>query len=486
MNKRVLLILIASFLILFPAICQRDEDFNCFTILVGKNASIDGSVLLGHNEDNAGENFSDFHLVPRIEHTPGEFQVLLSGDSIAETVTTNGYFWITVSKFNAEQYLNEWGVTITSDASRSKETNGQGRIGPVLRKIVAERAHNAREAVKIAGNLIEKYGYSSSGRIYSIADPREAWVFEAVNGKHWIARRVPDDEVVLIPNYYVIDSVNLADTVNFMSSPDIISYAVQQEWYDPSEGQKFNFRKAYCRQDRLYSMTNIARHWAALNILSDKQYEIYDDFPFSFKPKKKVSIQYLMNVLQNHYEGTEFEMNPSYSYGNPHNNTTTMRICSKYNTFSTVVQLREWLPVDIGCVFWTAARHPCFQPYVPWYYGISEIPPGFESEGYEQAMDNYLQKERDCRQLFSDAACWSYIDFASKVDKDYGEQIAALKKWKRKFESDEFQMIAEQENKIILIYKSDPDAARKMLTDLTSLFAERALSETRKKLKEER
>ncbi len=462
---------------------QQENGFNCFTILVGKNATIDGSVIIAHNEDNSGETFADWHKVPRIKHRAGSYQQFLSGDSIAEISETNAYLWITVSQYNAEQYLNEWGVTITTDASRSNEKDAEGRIGQCLRRIMAERSHSAREAVKLAGSLIEKYGYSMSGRIYSVADPNEAWVLEVVNGKHWISERVPDNEVALVPNYYVIQNVDLTDTLNFLASPDIIDYAVQQGWYNPESGGSFNFRQAYCRQDRLYSMTNIARRWSALNLLSDKQYGIYDNFPFSFKPKQKLDIQELMLVLQNHYEGTEFEMNPAYNHGDPHNNTTTMRICSKYNTFSTVVQLRSWMPVDIGCVMWIAPRFPCMQPYVPWYYGITKIPTGYENESYEVALDNYLVKDRNLRELFPNAAYWVFLDVANKTLENYGEKIGSLKRSKQKFQSKEFKTVSEKEQEILHTYQTNPETAQRMLTDVTGLFAERALDMTKKRLK---
>ena len=252
---------------------QSEFDLNCYSILVGKNASTDGSVFFAHNEDDMGQNFVDLHKVPRINHKLGEKQIFMNGtDSIDEVSETFGYLWITGAVYNEEQYLNEWGVAITSNSSRSKVVNGNGRIEHNLRRLVAERARSAREAVKIAGSLVEKYGYASSGRVYSIADPKEAWVFEVTEGKHWIARKVPDDEVVIIPNYYVIDDFNISDTLNYLSSHDIIEYAVSNGWYDPKTDKSFNFRKAYCRKDRFEAVFNIARKWIILNKLSEKQY----------------------------------------------------------------------------------------------------------------------------------------------------------------------------------------------------------------------
>lgn len=470
-------------LISYRAESQHDSYYNCFTILVGKNASADGSVLLGHNEDNHGDTFTDWHKLPRKMHRQGSYQIFLSGDSIEEAEQTNACLWIGVSEYNAEQYLNEWGVAITTDASHSKVKDGRGRIVQCLRRIMAERAHSAREAVKIAGRLIETYGYNHSGRIYSVADPNEAWILEVINGKQWVAARVPDNEVVLVPNYYVIDYIDLTDTINFLSSPDVIDYAVQQGWYDPEKREPFNFRDAYCNPYYLHARTNVVRKWAALNILSDKQYGINDEFPFSFRPEEKVGLKDIMNVLQNHYEGTEYAANSVDSTGNPHK-ARISRICNQKNTFSMIVQLRSWLPVDIGCVVWFAPRYPCIQPYIPWYYGINTIPAGYENESYEIALDNYLNKDRNFREIYPQAGFWIFRDYASYMDKNYADQIEEVKKWKHNIESKVFKTVAKKEKKIIRIYGSDPVSAQKMMTKITSSFAEKVLKETNKKLKQ--
>jgi dipeptidase len=346
------------------AAAQDTSGYNCFTILVGRNASADGSVFIAHNEDNPGDAFVDLHKVPRIRHAPGEMQEFaFHSDSIEEAAETNGYLWISSSNYNAEQYINEWGVAVTSNASGSKIDGTPGRIEHNLRRLIAERAHSAREAVLIAGSLIERYGYAASGRIYSFADPDEAWVLEVARGEHWLARRVPDDEVVLVPNYYVIDSFDTADTVNCLSTPGIVEFAVKNGWTTPDTGRPFNFRKAYGFPARLDAISNIARKWIALVILSPKWYRFYSDFPFSFKPRKKIAVQDLMRILENHYEGTEFEMHPSYARGCPHSNTAITRICNSRTDFGSVIQLRKRLPAGVGNVMWVAPRNPCCQPF---------------------------------------------------------------------------------------------------------------------------
>jgi len=108
MNKLLVIMLISGFSF-NTCRCQNESGHNCFTILVGKNASKDGSVFVAHNEDDLNDhNFVDLHKVPRIKHKVGEKQIFLDNtDSLDEVAETFGYFWITGSKYAEEQYLNE-------------------------------------------------------------------------------------------------------------------------------------------------------------------------------------------------------------------------------------------------------------------------------------------------------------------------------------------------------------------------------------------
>ena len=472
---------------------QSEVELNCFTILVGKNASSDSSVFIAHNEDDLNDhNFVDLHKVPRLKHKTGEKQIFLyNRDSIDASGETFEYFWITGSQYIEEQYLNEWGVAITSNSSRSKVQNGNGRIDHNMRRIVIERARTAREAVKISGSLVDKYGYASSGRVYLIADPNEAWVFEVANGKHWIAKRVPDDEVAIIPNYYVIDDFIPADTLNYLSSQDIIDYAETNGWYNPQADKSFNFRKAYGHPDRLNAVWNIARKFVILNKFSEKQYKFSDDFPFSIKPKQKVNIQLLIDALQNHYENTEYENGFSIRNSSPHKRNglgvkDTMNVCNFYNDYSCITQLRNWLPAEIGNINWIAPRYPCIQPFIPWYYGITKISSNYEKATYTEALENYNNKNRNYITMYPDHACWVFDDFANKTDSCYSKEIKSLREWKNEFQTNVFKTINEKETSIINTYEPNREKSLQMLTDLTNGLAEKVLAETKDKLREMR
>lgn len=463
--------------------CQIKSDYNCYTIIVGKNASTDGSVFLAHNEDAGEELLVDLHKVPKIIHKKGDVLKLNENTSIPQPDSTLSYLWIDMPGLEfSDSYLNEYGVAITSNQCKSKEITEQGIIGYMLRKIMAERARTAREAVKIAGMLVEKYGYNYSGRTYCIADNKEGWVFEVVKGKRWIAQRVPDDEIMIIPNYYVIDEVNLNDTMNYMASPDIRDYAIKNNWYNPMKDGNFNFKKTYSDSESLKSMSNIARKWAALNIFSEKQYGIHDDFPFSFIPKRNITLEELMNIMKNHYDYTELELNPNTSTGNPHPNKI-MTICSETNQYCYIAQLRSGMPKEIGNIMWFAPRRPCERPFIPFYSGIKSIPLNYERESYTMAFNSHFDDTKNIRTMFPEHASWLFYDYAKVIDFDYKnlKKDLSLKIYFYKKNIIEEQAILEDE--LITLYKTEPEVVKQRLTDFCNKHASKLLSETRDFLK---
>ncbi len=181
-------------------------DGECFTVLVGRKASADGSVMVAHNEDDRGDIVVNLRKI-----APGE-----TGGGAA------GLLWIeaTTQEF-ADSFINEHGVLVTSDSCPSRvtaEDYTDGGIGGMLRRLVAEQATSARDAVRIAGELVEKHGYRASGRTYSIADRKEAWLLAVLRGRRWYAQRVPDDAVAVIPNHFTIRGIRPDDPDSFMGS----------------------------------------------------------------------------------------------------------------------------------------------------------------------------------------------------------------------------------------------------------------------------
>ena len=449
------------FLFIFHFIFSQDDgsQYNCFSILVGKGATIDGSVLFAHNEDDSGINLVNWYKVPRLTHQKGENISLINGGQLPQIDETFSFLWLEMpGQTFSDSYMNEWGVTIASDACRSKEDKPDlvdGGIGYYLRRIMAERAKSAKEAVKIAGAIIDSIGYASSGRTYCIADPNEAWMISIVNGKHWVAQRIPDEHVAIIPNYYTIQDIDLTDTLNYLGSIDIIDYAIQKGWHNPESGKEFNFRLAYGKPSSINSIRNIAREWSAINILSQIQYEISDEFPFSFQPKDKVTIQNLMDILKNHYEDTELE---DTTLTQPHKHDI-LPICRQDTQYGFVAQLRNWLPHDIGSVLWIAPRRPCTQVFMPWYSGISKIPEGYSIGNYSSALKNHFNKYNDIKSETSTHKFWNYANQAEEIDKNYYDLIPSVKNTQKMVQQEIFDKYNNFDKNIINLYNKNPQQA---------------------------
>ena len=363
----------------FAAAAERDQ--NCYTIVVGKKASADGSVIVGHNEDDSGDIIVNLRKIQARDYGAPQ-RVDLGWGAVYETDgKTNEFLWIeTAGQEFADSFVNQYGVLVTSDSCSSKATADDvtdGGIGYMLRRIVAEKARSAKEAAAIAGELVEKFGYIGSGRTYTIADKNEAWMVQIIKGRHWFAERIPDDEMAVIPNHFTIRATHPEDKANFMGSRDIVDYARNNGWYDETKDGPFDFKKAFARPGRqdLVLDGNVLRHWRGLNFFSDKKWEISNSYPFSFKPAKKVAAESLMAVLRDHYEGTEYDATEGYKKGTP-NSTKFRCICTATTINSFIASLNAGLPDPISVSLWLAVGRPDTTAYLPVYYGIEALPPG--------------------------------------------------------------------------------------------------------------
>ena len=207
---------------------------------------------------------------------------------------------------------------------------------------------------------------------YLIVDKGEGWVLQVVQGKHYVAKRVPDDHVLFIPNWYTIYRVDLSDKANYIASEDIIIYAISRGWYTPERpGDYSDFSFALAYQDPEKNQDgNMVRHKNALRLILKR--EPADIRAFSVKPQEKLGVDDVKAILRTHYEGTDDDLSNGYVV-NPHR-TGKRTICTSTTLESFVVQFRE--QAELTCI-WRALLNPCTSPYVPWYLGITKVPAGY-------------------------------------------------------------------------------------------------------------
>ncbi len=367
---------------------------DCFTVVVGKKVSATQHVMAAHNEDDAGNLVVNLYKVP-----PNFFKqadsAYIAGDPWFDKRSSELLWFQTTRQKFGDVFMNENGIVIFSNQCRSREDTASGKLTYELRRIVAEYAESARHGVKILGHLVEKFGYGSSGRTYTIADDQEAYLVAVVQGKRWVAQRVPDDQVAVIPNYYTIDRIQFEDTVNFLYSPDIMTYAIRRGWYQPGIDSTFSFRRVYAAPETLEADWNKPRHWAALRYLKPSYYyaDSYypeDEYPFALTPDTVVTRQTLEKILGDHFEDTTLQ--PADSLRSPHY-ARPLPVCHRGNKFAVIATPVSKFPLHPDNLMWWAPLNSCMHPFVPVSLAIKKIPKHFQSYPLEKALALQRQTE---------------------------------------------------------------------------------------------
>ena len=290
----------------------------CMTIVAGKKVSATGRVIVGHNEDDWPPFTVHHGVVPARDWPAGSLLPASAGCCafVPQAAHTLATYWSEVKfqqgDLNADSFLNEKGVFVVSDSGGSSTERmddpsllTEGGVRFNLRRAVGERATSARDAVRIIGELVEKYGYAPSARIYTVADADEAWLVQVVHGRNYVAVRCPDDEVTIMPNLYTVYELDAFPAADVIVSKDLVENAKRKGFWD-GKG-KFNFAKAYQGSyeygpERAFEHpNNTARFRQAIRLVAGVEWPDGKPFPFSVKPKKaKLTADDVKAVLSAH------------------------------------------------------------------------------------------------------------------------------------------------------------------------------------------
>jgi len=501
---------------LLTAVTMQQSLWACSSIVAGKKTTVNGAVLFGHNEDDYGQRVVNAWHVPRMQHAPGSLLTLKRGGQLAQVPETWAYTWFQTNGMEfSDYYANEWHVHIGSDACRSREDNpelSEGGIGYMLRRLVAERATTAREGVEIAGGLLDRFGYASSGRTYIIADPNEAWMLSVVEGKHWVAQRVADDEVVFLPNQYVIRQVDFSDKKRFLSSADHIrDYAIQRGWYNPQSGKPFDFAAAYTavhrKGSKFLKRGYDTRQWAAQRLITGEavtiQHAREHGLPFGVKPNRKLAVTDIQAVLRHHFEGTvygpAYEVSamlpptkrageqrgtavPSKIMTNP-NQTTERSISHLTTVLSTVAELRSNVPEVLKSLLWTASGRPDCNVFIPWYTATGFIPPGYENtpgiDDPAEALARHFDPVPGTLDYDAESAWWVFNELENLVDRHFVRMIAQVTPVWQAHETRLFAMQDAVETTALNLTREDEALAKDYLAAYTAGWAAQAVYDGR-------
>lgn len=453
----------------------------CTCVAVGKKASATGKVIVGHNEDDPGRCVVARHLVPSGAN-PAGFGPSFEPYSKSPDRSGNrlGYLWSQVRSIpgqsGADCYLNEKGVFIASDSCRYSRKDGEpdltgGGIVYALRTILAERATSARHGIALAEELLGRYGYGASGRCYTIADGDEAWLLQVIQGKHYCARRVDDDEVAFIPNHYTIDGVIPGDP-RFVLSPGLVDMARSKGWLAGDENG-FVFSTTFQDPESLDNPNNTFRHRHGLSAITGKEWT-GPSFPFSVKPSRPLDVRDVMKTLRDHYEGTKDDVREE-NCSSPHC-TSVRRICTATTLESLVMQFRDLPELN---TLWSATGRPCTSPFVPWYGGVVGMPKDRFVEDWQTALKRHFSLVPSDLDHDSGLAWWTVQDLQSLLDGQYDQEAEKVRSHVAQVERTWLAEDDDVAEKARSIMKEDREKAKLFLTGQTSDKAEQAASMAR-------
>jgi len=381
------------------------ELFSCTNLLVTPGASRDGSAFLVYTND--GEWLYQLTNTPAKDHKPGDSIAFPAGSKgkpgkihqVPHTYAVIGF------------QMNEHQLAIgeTTFTGREELWNHTKFLQYWhLMSLALERAKTAREAIAVITSLVEQYGYGSEGESISIVDKKEAWILEMIgtgeggNGAIWVAMKVPDGYISTHANMARIGEFPMNDPENCVYSKNVISFAIEKDYYDPKAGVPFRFnevynppspdRLKYC-ESRVWSL--FRRAAPSMNLSPDYHRGVQgaQRYPLWIKPDEKLSLENVISLVRDHYEGTPYDMTIGLDAG-PFGSPNRLRPLSWYDAdsvkyswerpisntntaFSYIGQMRAWLPDDFGGICWFGVDDTYFSCYVPIFVGNSSIPKPF-------------------------------------------------------------------------------------------------------------
>ena len=465
----------------------------CTNFIVGKKASVDGSVMCTYSADDYGM-FQKLAHYPAAKHAKGTMRTVIDWDTneyrgeIAEAEET----------YNVIGNINEWQLTIgeTTFGGREEMVDTTGIIdyGSLI-YITLQRAKTAREAIDVMTSLVEQYGYASEGETFTICDPNEAWILEMMGCASdrklskertvWVAIRIPDDAICGHANQSRITTFDMKDKENVRYSKNVVKYARTMGWFSGKD-EEFSYNAAYAAPDFSGRRICDARVWSFFNRYADgmdryipwaegidKNAEV---MPLWVKPNKKLSVHDLEEAMRDHYEGTPFALDSDIGGGiweMPYRPTPLYYMVDgkKYfnerptstqqATFVYVAQMRSWLPREVGGILWFANDDGNMAPFTPVYCCTNKAPRPYDTPGADElnfSMDN---------------AYWVQNWVSNMVYPRYSLMFPSLKQVRDSLDTSYFRAQKEVEDKALTL--KDSDARVKFLTAYSGEKADQML-----------
>lgn len=491
MLKRSLTLMVAALLLL------TQPSLACTNFLVTKGASTDGSTMVTYSADSH-VLYGELYFRPAADYPEGTMVDVYEwdGGGWLGKIKQVKHTYSVIGNMNEHQLVI--GETTYGGLPELVDTTGIMDYGSLI-YITLQRAKTAREAIQVLTGLVKEYGYYSSGESFSIADANEVWILEMIGkgsprnvkdkkgrttlkhdkGAVWVARRIPEGYISGHANQARITTFPLNDPENCIYSPDVISFARERGYYT-GEDKDFSFSDIYAPMDFGAARFCEARVWAGFNRVSSgmekyteyaKGYDLKNRMPLWVKPDKKLSVQDVMGMMRDYYQGTELDMTKDIGAG-PYQSIVRWRpmtwelngqmyiheraISTQQTGFSFVSQSRSWLPDAIGGILWFSVDDTYSTVFVPMYCGINSIP------------ESYAVGNGDLMTFSDNAAFWVFNQVSNFAYTRYKDMIVDIQKVQSALENKFVSYTPIVDNAAAEMYKTSPEKAREFLTDYSA------------------
>ena len=477
------------------ALLSGMEAMACTGLLVGKKASVDGSVMISYAADSHSL-YGELYRWPAADWAPGTMLDIVEWD----TGKPLGQIPQVAHTYSVVGNMNEHQLAITESTFGGRhelvDTTGIMDYGSLI-YVTLQRAKTAREAIQVMTDLVKEYGYYSGGESFSIADKNEAWIMEMVGkgvgnkGAIWVAIRIPDDCIAAHANQSRIQQIPFDDKENCLYSPDVVSFA-REKGYFKGKDNEFSFAKAYCPYDFGALRGCEARVWSFFRNY-DKTMDKYADFikgdpskepmPLYIKPDRKLSVQDVQAAMRDHYEGTDLDMTKDEGAGpykvpyrwrpmtfkvDGQEYTNERAIATQQTGFVIVPQMRNWLPDEIGGILWFGVDDADMAVFNPIYCSVYDAP------------ECYRVGNGDLLNFSWTSAFWMHNWVANMAYHKYSFMIEDIRKVQQELENGYQQTIPAIDEAAKKLYAESPEEARKFLTWFSTTTADEATARWKK------
>jgi dipeptidase len=465
----------------------------CTTLLVGKKASYNGATIIARNDDSPSGQFHAKKLVvvapkdqPRhYKSVISHVEIDLPDNPLAYTAMPNvdksEGIWAAagVNRLQVSMTATE---TITSNprvmgadpyvkyvpASRGVKEVAGGIGEEELVVLVLPYIHSAKEGVLRLGSLLERYGtYEPNGIAFS--DENEVWWLESIGGHHWIARRVKDDEYVIMPNQFGLDRFDWADAYGAqqenLCSPDLKDF-VEKNHLNLNQDGLFNPRLAFGSHEDSDHVYNTPRAWFMgryfnpRSIAWDGENADYtpecDDIPWALVPERKITIEDVKYILSSHFQGTPYD--PYAKNGK----AMYRPIGISRTSFLSITEISKERPSSIQAIEWIAFGSNVFNGLVPFYPNTLSVPAYFGKTTLTVSSDNFY---------------WASRLLGALADPHFGLCVNAIERYQNALSNASHALLENYGAKIGA--SSDPQA---LIIEANQAFADLAQKETDKAL----